>query len=133
MMRYAGAVVAALVVLAPTPAAATQWLGYFEYGSAEMSATGYNAARSAAAYVRMAGERPVRVLVTAHMDAAEAGEFSDELGLRRAQAMTTELVTLGVDPALIEMQSRGATQSARPTADHAREPLNRRVLVEVIF
>ncbi|KQS56450.1 hypothetical protein ASG17_10700 [Brevundimonas sp. Leaf363] len=132
-MRWMAGLAAGCTMFAASPAFATQWIGYFEYGSADMSPAGYSAARSAAAYVRMAGEKPVRVLITAHMDAAEADEFSDELGLRRAQSMATELVSLGVDPALIELHSRGATQRARPTADHVREPLNRRALIEVIF
>jgi len=60
-------------------------------------------------------------------------EFSDELSRRRAQTVASELVMLGIDPALIVIQARGASLLARPTPPNRLEPLNRRVTVGVNF
>ncbi len=67
------------------------------------------------------------------MDTAEAAEFSDELAGRRAQAVATELVRLGMDPAKLRMVSRSDRALARPTPSGVRERLNRRVSVAVNF
>lgn len=109
------------------PAAAHEFLDYFDYGDVNLSARGYQTAREVVGYT--AGQT-YRVVVTAYLDTAEAHEFSDELALRRAQSMASELVRLGVDPARIEMRS-GGTRLAKPTPDNTREPLNRRLVVDL--
>ena len=77
--------------------------------------------------------RPTRVLVSAHLDTAEAVEFSEELAARRAQAVASELVAGGIDPSLIVFNVRRDEQLARATAPNVREPLNRRALVDINF
>jgi outer membrane protein OmpA-like peptidoglycan-associated protein len=124
----AGLLAAAAVALS-TPASAHEFAGYFDYGRTELSPRGYQMAREAASYAQ--DRQRLRLIVTGHMDTAEAEEFSDELSRRRAQAIATELVSLGVDPARIEMIGYGASRLARPTPASTREPLNRRVLVDV--
>lgn len=116
-------------VAVSTPAAAHEFVAFFDYGRTELSPLGYQMAREVAPYA-LDRRRP-RVIVTGHMDTAEAEEFSDELSRRRAQAIATELVSLGVDPAQIEMIGYGASRLARPTPASVREWLNRRVLVDV--
>ncbi|MBX3476102.1 MAG: OmpA family protein [Brevundimonas sp.] len=123
--------VAAVASLIASPAAANQFLDYFEYGRAELSPRGYRMVRAVADYARHG--HPSRVLIVGHMDTAEAEEFSDELSRRRAQAVATELVNLGIDPSMIEQQGRGASLLARTTPPNTPEPLNRRVSVDVNF
>ena len=65
------------------------------------------------------------------MDTAEGQAFSDELSARRAQSMATELVRLGLEPARIEIRPYGTRALAKPTDRDVREPLNRRVTVDV--
>lgn len=127
-MRTLGLLIAAAVAIS-TPANAHEFASYFDYGRTELSSRGYQMAREVAAYAH--DRKPSLLIITAHMDTAEAEEFSDELSRRRAQAIATELVRLGVDPARIEMIGYGANRLARPTPASTREPLNRRVLVEV--
>ena len=112
-----------------TPAAAHEFLDYFDYGRTELSPAGYRMVRSVAAYAQTG--RPARILIAAHMDTAEAAEFSGDLSRRRAQTVASELVMLGIDPAIIEMQGRGASALARPTPPNTPEPLNRRVTVDI--
>lgn len=130
MTRLALILSVVMSLLATTPARAHEWVDYFPYGDASLSPRGYLTAREVAAYLK---RRPASCLqVVAHMDTMETHEFSAELGSRRAQAMATELVLLGVDPAIVEQDVRGSTQLARPTADHTPEQLNRRVIVNVL-
>lgn len=125
-----GSLAAAVAVFA-TPATAHEFLDYFDYGRTELSPAGYRMVRSVAAYARTG--HPTRILIAAHMDTAEAAEFSDELSRRRAQAVASELVMLGIDPALIVIHARGAALLARETPPNTPEPLNRRVTVGINF
>lgn len=118
---------AVMVAAISTPASAHEFVDWFEYGRTELSSAGYQMVREVAAY--SSTQPTARIIVSGHMDTAEAREFSDELSRRRAQAVATELVRLGVDPAQIEMIGYGADRLARPTSADTREPLNRRVLV----
>lgn len=127
-MRTLGLLVAAAVAIS-TPAHAHEFAGYFDYGRTELSPRGYQMAREVTSYAQ--DRQQLRLIVTGHMDTAEAEEFSGELSRRRAQAIATELVSLGVDPARIEMIGYGASRLARPTPASTREPLNRRVLIDV--
>ncbi|MFC7376984.1 OmpA family protein [Brevundimonas sp. GCM10030266] len=122
------AVLAAAVLLSAQPASAHEWAGWFEYGRTELSARGYQVAAEVADYARRVELR--RIVITGHMDTAEAVEFSDELSRRRAQAMAMEIVRLGVRPDIIELRGNGAGTLARPTPGGVQEPLNRRVIVD---
>lgn len=130
VMRRIGALAVAVGLFA-TPASAHEFLDYFAYGRTELSPAGNQMVRSVVTYVR--DKHPSRILIVAHMDTAEATEFSDELSRRRAQMVASELAILGINPAVIELQGRGATQLARPTPPNTAEPLNRRVIVYINF
>lgn len=130
MSRALPVLMALAALLAAVPAFADEWVDYFPYGEASLSPVGYLKARQAAAYAKRTNVACLQIV--AHMDSMETHEFSGELGLRRAQAMATELVLLGVDPAIIEQDARGSSQLARPTDDHVPEQLNRRVVINVL-
>ena len=129
-MKWLSAPAVSIVLIAAGPAFAHQWLDYFEYGRSELSARGYETARGVARY---AADHPDRykIVVTAHLDTAEAAEFSPELAVQRAQSMASELARLGVDPGRVEIRGMGATQLARATGPNVRESLNRRLVVDV--
>ncbi|MFJ6023296.1 OmpA family protein [Brevundimonas sp. NPDC092305] len=120
-----------MMLLAPVPAFAHEFLDYFEYGRAELSPAGYVMTRSVARYA-LSG-RPARIVITGFVDTAEEISFSEELARKRAQSVATELVLMGVDPALIEQHARGGEALARPTPRNTPERLNRRVVVSVSF
>lgn len=122
MNRFA--VIAGLIAVSvASPAAADEFVAYFEPGRAILGPHGYQMIRRAAAYAQ-AGQLE-RVTISGHMDTLEAHDYSEELALARAHAVATELVLLGVDPAVIIQTSRGARVLARPTSDRvgrASEP-----------
>ena len=129
MRSFLALLTVASVAVVSTPASAHQFLDYFDYGRAELSPLGYRTARDVARYA--IGDNS-RVRITAYVDTAEVHEFGDELALRRAQSMGAELVVLGLDPSRIEMRS-GGIALAKPTPDNTREPLNRRLIVDVNY
>ena len=131
MRRLAAVAVVVSMATMVAPAWANQFLDYFDYGRTELSEDGYRMTRRVVQYVAAADDP--RITITGHMDTAETAEFSDELAGRRAQAVATELVRLGIDPARIRMESRADSALARPTPAGVRERLNRRVMVSVNF
>ncbi|WP_428063193.1 OmpA family protein [Brevundimonas sp.] len=130
-MKWPLLLIASSTLAMSSPAMAHEFSDYFAYGAVELSPKGYVTAREVAAYVEQSGSDRYRVMISAHMDTAEGLEFSDELSARRAQSMATELVRLGLDPSRIEMRANGDRALAKPTDRDVREPLNRRVTVDV--
>ncbi|MCK6103270.1 MULTISPECIES: OmpA family protein [unclassified Brevundimonas] len=130
-MKWPLAVLASSSIALSSPAMAHPFLDYFPYGKADLSPKGYETAREVAGYVQRYGPDSYRVVIAAHMDTAEGQAFSDELSARRAQSMATELVRLGLEPARIEIRPYGTRALAKPTDRDVREPLNRRVTVDV--
>jgi outer membrane protein OmpA-like peptidoglycan-associated protein len=127
-MRRFLALAASIAAIA-TPASAHEFLSYFDYGRTELSPAGYQMVRDVAAYTKLG--RTQRIAIIAVMDSREAEEFSDELSRRRAQAVATELVMLGIDPGLIEMRSADWRICRSPEESCRR--LDRRVTVAVLF
>jgi len=125
MRRFLAPLVLTAAILSAGSASAHEDLAFFEYGSADLQADGYSTARNVVFYASMPEWANHSVIINAHLDTAEADEFSNELALRRAQAMASELVVLGINPARICMFGHAATRPIRPTHPHTREPLNR--------
>ncbi len=124
---------AAAVSVIAGPASAHEFVAYFDYGRAELPPGGYRLAREVAAYALASGKPVSRIFIAGYMDTSEAVEFSDELSRRRAQALASELVQLGLSGDVIVMDGRGGTNLARPTPPNSAEPLNRRIVVGVYF
>ena len=72
-------------------------------------------------------------LLEGHDDTAAPAEVSMEMSRRRAEAVRDHLVGRGVPPSSIRVTSHGEGQLARPTYDGVREPLNRRVEINVRY
>ena len=77
-------------------------------------------------------KRPVPdVLVVGHTDTLGSDQYNDELGQKRAEAVRSALIRLGIPPADIRAISRGKRAPAVPTAEGVAEPRNRRVEIIV--
>ena len=68
-----------------------------------------------------------RIEVGGHTDTSGTAAYNQALSVRRAQAVSNELVRLGVPREAITVQGYGETRPLVPTADGVREPQNRRV------
>jgi OOP family OmpA-OmpF porin len=67
--------------------------------------------------------------VIGHTDTSGSNSYNDRLAMRRANAVMDALVSRGVDPAMIRIESSGESDPIVQTADGIREPANRRVSI----
>ena len=68
-----------------------------------------------------------RIDTTGHADRSSPDAYNMGLSRRRAQAVSEELVRLGVNPADIVLDYKGEREPLVQTPDGVREPQNRRV------
>jgi outer membrane protein OmpA-like peptidoglycan-associated protein len=95
---------------------------FFDHDQSHLSPQAINTVKQAADAFKT---HPGLVLVSGNTDTSEATELS----LRRANEVKDVLVANGVPPTAIAVIARGATFLLVPTANHIREPQNRRVLI----
>lgn len=67
--------------------------------------------------------------VVGHADAAGTKPYNKRLSLKRANAVKSSLVKMGVDAKLIRVDHKGEDELMVPTPDGVREPANRRVQI----
>ncbi len=75
--------------------------------------------------------RADRIIITGHTDNVGSPEYNMKLSLRRAEAVRDYLVSLGIDPAKLEVKGEG---ESNPVADNTKEEgraKNRRVEVDI--
>ena len=76
--------------------------------------------------------RPVAdIVIIGHTDRVGELEYNDQLSLRRAAAVRSQLIALGGDPARISIAGRGEREPVIETADEVPEPRNRRAQLDV--
>jgi len=117
--------------LAPAPAppvASTPsrtYLVFFDWDRADLT----DRARQVVAEAAQATGRVqvTRIEVAGRTDASGTQRYNQELSIRRAQNVASELVRLGVARQAITVQGFGESQPLVQTADGVREPQNRRV------
>lgn len=100
----------------------------FEFNSAVLDAAAQATLRDQANFIRQFPE--VRFSVYGHADAVGSSAYNRSLGLRRAQATVSYLVSQGVDRSRLQaLVSLGETQPL--VATPGRERANRRTVTEV--
>jgi hypothetical protein len=72
------------------------------------------------------------LVITGFASDLGSARYNMQLGLRRAQAAKAYLVTRGISPDRLEVQSAGEGEPAVPNASPALQALNRRVVLEYI-
>jgi outer membrane protein OmpA-like peptidoglycan-associated protein len=116
-------------VLAGLPARPKYYKLYCLNGSDEL--TPESRAKLPEIQQEVASRPAPEVVVIGHTDRVGTVEYNDKLSLARAKAVRDQLVTLGFDPAHIEVAGRGEREPLVPTEDQVPEPQNRRVEIEV--
>jgi len=74
----------------------------------------------------LAADATLSLLVTGHTDRSGPARYNVGLSLRRADAVRAALIAAGVAPSRIQVAGRGESDPLVITADHVREPGNRR-------
>jgi len=112
-------------VAAPAQQEARSYLVFFDWDRADLT----ERARQVVAEAAQAASRVqvTRIEVAGHTDRSGPDGYNMRLSVRRAQAVATELVRLGVPRGSITTQGFGQTRPLVQTAAGVREPHNRRV------
>jgi outer membrane protein OmpA-like peptidoglycan-associated protein len=116
-------------LLATLPAAPQRYQLYFRLDSPELT----DESRALVPMVLKAvADRPVPdVTVIGHTDTTGNSASNYRLGLARAGTVRDLLADVGLDPAMVEVQSHGETDLLVSTPDGTAEPRNRRVEITV--
>ena len=105
---------------------------YFESDRATPSQTGIMVLEQALNNLKDAHYCQISaVIVTGHQDRAGSREYNEALSMAMAFGIADELMARGIPLEKIQRLSRGESQMATPTPDGAREPLNRRVEIQI--
>ncbi len=114
---------------APMPLARRVFLVFFDWDKSTITPEGMAIIQQAAAAFRAGG--PVTIQVTGYTDASGSAGYNQRLSERRANAVATAMLGLGVPREQMAVSGRGKNDQRVPTADGVREPQNRRV--EIVF
>ncbi len=112
-------------VVAPAPAPVRSYLVFFDWDRAELSSRARQIIAEAAA--NSTKVQTTRIEVNGYADTSGTPKYNMGLSIRRAQAVTAELVRLGVPRQEIATKGFGDTVLLVPTGPGVREPQNRRV------
>jgi outer membrane protein OmpA-like peptidoglycan-associated protein len=116
-------------VVSNLPPAPQRFNLYFETDSSEL--TKESRALLPAVLKAAAARVAPDVTVIGHTDTTGSAANNFRLGLKRAVTVRGLLVSTGVDPSLIQVESHGEADLLTPTADNTAEPRNRRVEITV--
>lgn len=121
-------------VQAKSPGDPEQYVLYFDFASAKLSAVARPVISEAAQAIRqtVAKGNFSHVKVIGYADTVGSTNGQDRLSLRRANTVRDELVRDGIDPSVIKTEGRGKLEPEVLTGDQVTNPRNRRVRI-VIF
>lgn len=114
---------------APPPAAPSNYLVFFDFDRADITAEARDILQGMARDVD--GQPVSRIVATGHADTAGSSAYNERLSARRADAVRDALGDMGVQADDVSTAARGETEPLVPTGDGVREPQNRRVEITV--
>jgi OmpA-OmpF porin, OOP family len=123
---FMAAIARAEAGMAVSPAA---YMVFFDFDESYLTAEGRRVVESAAQSARQDGY--ARIIVSGHTDTVGSAEYNQGLSERRADAVRTALVEMGVPNDQIMTRGLGQTQPLVPTGDGVNEPQNRRAEIEI--
>jgi len=112
---------------APAPAPVRDFLVFFDFDSDVITPQAEAILREAAANARQLGN--TRIVATGHADRSGSAAYNMGLSQRRAEAVRTALVRLGLQTDEIQTVAKGETDPLVATPAGVREPQNRRVQI----
>ena len=104
---------------------------YFRFDRSNLTKDAQAVVQAAADYTKTG---PVsKVLVTGYTDTSGSAAYNMKLSERRAKSTAKALAAAGVDKSKLSLDWKGKTNLAVPTADHVKEPANRRSTIDIQF
>lgn len=116
-------------VLATLPPAAERFHLYFQIDSSDL--TDKSQALLPVVLKAVANRVAPDVMVIGHTDTTGTSASNYRLGLKRAVSVRALLVSTGLDPSLVEVESHGEAELLVKTPNNTAEPRNRRVEITV--
>ncbi len=117
-------------VEAPAPAKASTYTVYFATASAELTPEARKTITDAVAAAK-AGQA-ANLLLEGHADTQGGEVYNLDLSRKRAVVVQEALVQEGIQKNRISLVWYGESQPAVATADNVNEPLNRRVVIQIL-
>jgi OOP family OmpA-OmpF porin len=111
----------------PTPAAPDNYLVFFDFDKAELTADAMRILENVEAAAGGDEAAVRRILAVGHADTSGSDAYNLRLSERRAEAVRAELAARNVKAESIVTDARGEKEPLVPTGDGVREPQNRRV------
>jgi len=109
----------------PEPRVLPQFLVFFGFDKSVLTPEALDIIRIAA---KSAEEgQPIRIDATGHADRSGSSTYNQALSVRRAEAVRTALVSMGIAATDISITGKGEASPLVKTADGVREAQNRRV------
>lgn len=102
---------------------------YFSLGSSKMNNTGKKIVGELLETIKEM--KSFVINVNGHTDTSGSNELNDILSQKRANSVANEFIAGGVDKSNIVTKAFGESAPFKPTADGVKEPLNRRVEINV--
>jgi len=102
---------------------------YFDFDSSRLTPDARDVVANAARQARRMDAH--YVFVNGHTDTVGSESYNDQLSVARAQAVKSEMVRDGVDPAVIHVAGSGFEDPLVPTPPGVREGKNRRAVIEL--
>ncbi|MGK2953670.1 MAG: TolC family outer membrane protein [Thiobacillus sp.] len=115
--------------IAARPALPEQFLLYFVRGKAELTAESKALLPVIVERARARNSKDMSVI--GHTDTVDKTDYNQDLGQKRADAMTKHLRELGLTNVTFVVESHGEQNLLVPTPDETDEPRNRRVEITV--
>lgn len=113
----------------PPPPAARQFIVFFGFGKANLTAEAQAVVAEAAAAAKAQGS--AKILIVGHTDTVGSSDSNHQLSLRRADAVKDELTRLGISPDAITASGKGESELMVQTGDGVKEPQNRRATIDL--
>ncbi|HSE77492.1 MAG TPA: OmpA family protein, partial [Alphaproteobacteria bacterium] len=110
---------------APAPGPQRNFLVFFDWDRADITAEGQRVIEQAAASAKAGNV--TRITATGHADRSGSDRYNQRLSERRGNNVKAGLVRQGIPENQIVVVGKGEAQPLVPTADGVREPQNRRV------
>ncbi|MGH6840095.1 MAG: OmpA family protein [Methylocella sp.] len=108
---------------------AKEFLVFFDLDKATLTSEATKTIADAAKRAKAIGAQPINV--TGHTDRSGTEQHNAKLSVRRAEAVKTELVKLGISATAIVVEGKGEQDPLVPTPDGVAEARNRRASIAI--
>lgn len=106
-----------------------QFIVFFGFNKYNLTSAGQRVVEEAVRAAKETGS--ATVLITGHTDTVGSPDYNQRLSMRRANAVKSEMVRLGVPVAAISATGKGELELLVQTGDNVKEPQNRRAAIDV--